>query len=218
VNQLKKEYKKIIIISLAAAAVMFILILLNNINFNVDMSGWFGGRKSEETEKIHLVIPDYKSDIYQNDAYMSKNRYITFIDEPFTAVITETNNDYGNIGQFFLDYFKALTDGNAGTYNSFFTDIYFEDKNNTEYKKFTMQKIYDAEVEKLSESLINDESEYSGWTRYTFRISYKIMANDGTFRSDMPSDTAVPQILELLYDGETYKINSIIKTKTAADQ
>lgn len=196
---------------------MFILILLNNINFNVDMSGWFGGRKSEETEKVYLIKPDYKSDIYQNDVYMSKNRYITFIDEPFTGIITETNNDYGEIGQFFLDYFKALTDGDADSYNSFFTDVYLKDKNNTVYKKFTMQKIYGAEVEKLSEMIINDGSEYNGWTRYTFRTSYKIMANDGTFRPDMPSDTAVPEILELLYNGEIYRINSIIKTKTAAD-
>jgi hypothetical protein len=181
------------------------------------MSGWFGGRKSEETEKVYLIKPDYKSDIYQNDVYMSKNRYITFIDEPFTGIITETNNDYGEIGQFFLDYFKALTDGDADSYNSFFTDVYLKDKNNTVYKKFTMQKIYGAEVEKLSEMIINDGSEYNGWTRYTFRTSYKIMANDGTFRPDMPSDTAVPEILELLYNGEIYRINSIIKTKTAAD-
>jgi hypothetical protein len=62
-------------------------------------------------------------------------------------------------------------------------------------------------------------SPLSGSTRlcYTFRTSYKIMANDGTFRPDMPSDTAVPEILELLYNGEIYRINSIIKTKTAAD-
>lgn len=202
---------------MTAVAVMFLLILLNNISFNVDMSEWFGGRKSVITEKIYLVAPDYKSDIYKNDIYVSKNRYITYIEEPFTAIITETNNEYGKIGQFFLDYFKALTDGDAGIYNNFFTDVYFEDKNNAAYKKFTMQKIYGAEVLKLSELLINDGSEYIGWTRYTFRVSYKIMANDGTFRIDIPSDTAVPQIFELLYNGETIKINSIIKSKTVTD-
>lgn len=213
---MKKDNKKIIIILMTAVAVMFLLILLNNISFKVDMSGWFGGRKSEVTEKIYLVAPDYKSDIYKNDIYMSKNRYITYIDEPFTAIITETNNEYGQIGQFFLDYFKTLTDGDAVIYNTFFTDVYYEDKNNAAYKKFTMQKIYEAEVLLLSETLINDGSKYDSWTRYTFKVSYKIMENDGSFRSDMPSDIAVPQIFELLYDGATYKINSIIKAKTVS--
>ena len=73
-----------------------------------------------------------------------------------------------------------------------------------------MQKIYDAEVEKLTELLI-ESGKYNGWTRYTYKINYKIMANDGTFRSDMPSDTAVPQIMELLKTEDIIKINSIIK-------
>lgn len=213
---MKKENKKIIFILFSAVILMFLLILLNKINFNVDMSELFGGRKTEETEKIYLAQPDYESDIYENPEYMSKNRYIVYIENPFTSIITETNNEYGNIGKFFLDYFKTLTDGNAKLYNNFFTDAYFEDKDNKIYDKFTMQKLYDAEVEKLSETLI-ESGEYSGWIRYTFKLSYKIMANDGTFRSDMPSDIAVPQIVELLYNNETFKINSIIKSKIIAE-
>ncbi|MHB1154684.1 MAG: hypothetical protein ACYCWE_21680 [Eubacteriales bacterium] len=209
---MKKENKKIIFILFSAVLIMFLLVLLNNINFDVDMSKMFGGRKSEETVKIHFAQPDYESNIYENVEYMSKNRYIVYTEDPFTSIITETNNEYGNIGKFFLNYFKTLTDGNAELYNNFFTDAYFEDKENKIYDKFTMQKLYDAEVEKLSETLM-ESGEYSGSIRYTFKISYKIMANDGTFRSDMPSDIAVPQIAEILYNNEAFKINSIIKSK-----
>lgn len=196
---------------MAAVLFMLLLILLNNIDYNIDVSDWFG-EHIEEIKKIYFTDPDYESNIYENIHYMSKNRFIIYIDHPFSSVITEQNNEYGKIGEFFLGYFKTLTDGNAESYNNYFTDSYFDDKNNIKYEKFTMQKIYDIEVEKLSESII-ETGEYQGWIRYTFKVGYKIMANDGTFRSDMPQDTVVPQIIEILYADETFKINSIIKTK-----
>jgi hypothetical protein len=208
-KEIKGDYdiKKIIAVLAAAIILMIILLLLNNINYDVDM---FGRRQTEPAKKIVFSIPDYESDIYENSEYMAKNRFILYKEDPYTTVITETINEYGSLGMFFLDYFKVLRDGDAEAYNGFFTDDYFEDKNNTRYTEFTMQKIYDAEVEKLTESLI-ESGEYDGWTRYTYKISYKIMANDGTFRSDMPSDTLVPQIMELLSIDNYIKINSIIK-------
>lgn len=211
-DDLKKSTKKTFLVLSAAVLTMIILIILNNINYDVDMSEWFGGRITEETVKIHFSNPDYESNIYDNSVYMSKNRHIVYIENPYSSIITENNNEYGDIGNFFLAYIKALTDGNAEIYNNFFTDDYYKDKNNKKFEKFTMQKIYDIEIEKLSDDLI-ENGEYKGQTRYTFKVSYKIMANDGTFRSDMPSDTAVPQILELLNTHDILKINSIIKSK-----
>lgn len=211
-DDLKKNTKKTILVLSAAVLTMIILIILNNIDYDVDMSEWFGGRKTEETEKIHFSNPDYESNIYDNAVYMSKNRHIVYIENPYSSIITENNNEYGEIGDFFLTYIKTLTDGNAEIYNNFFTEVYYKDNNNKKFDKFTMQKIYDIEIEKLSEDLI-ENGDYKGQIRYTFKISYKIMANDGTFRSDMPSDTAVPQIFELLNTNDRIKINSIIKSE-----
>lgn len=85
--------------------------------------------------------------------------------------------------------------------------MYYEEEKPAE--DFTMQMVYDVEIEKLSEDVITEQAEYLGWTRYLFKLGYKIMSNDGTFRTDMPSDTAVPIVLEVLYDGGSYKINGV---------
>lgn len=209
----KNNTKRLIIILVSCVGLMVVLILLNNINFSADISGWFGGRKEETVIKPYLERPDYKINIYENELYMAKNLNINYSDGFASSMISETINEYGKIGEFFLGYFKTIREGDAVKYNSYFTDIYYEDEDNKEYKRFTMQMLYDAEVELISDTLI-ESGEYKGITRYLFKVSYKIMQNNGTFRDDMPSDTMVPVLMEILSDENGMKINSITKNKT----
>ena len=208
----KTQNKRLIIVLTACVAVMLLLMFLNSLNFDIDMSGWFGGVKEAETSKIRLVEPDYEENIFENESYMEKNRAIMYTDGGITSMISSSLNEYGFIGEFFLSYFDTVVNGDVAAYSLFLTESYKEDKNNKIPDMFTMQMIYDIEIERTSETKF-DSGEYEGTTRYTFKVAYKIMRNNGTFRADMPSDTAVPVIIEVLSDKNGMKINSIVKNK-----
>lgn len=62
--------------------------------------------------------------------------------------------------------------------------------------RFTMQKLYDMEVVKLAEYVINEGSP-DQTTVYEFKVSYRIRRNNGTFRDDLESGVARPQIYQL---------------------
>ena len=207
----KSSTKRLVIVLACCAGAMLLLMALNSIDLEGYVKDWFS--KDEEETYYFLYDPDYDSNIYENEAYMSMNRTISYTEGAMTTIITEENNEFGALGQFFLTYFGALEDGDAQRFNSLFTDAYFAEEDNEPYERFTMQKIHDIEITMTSSYAFEEGSEYEGITRYTFKFSYLIMRNDGTFRRDMPSNAAVPQILEVLYDGESYKINSVIKQK-----
>lgn len=80
-----------------------------------------------------------------------------------------------------------------------------------------MQKIYDAEIEYRSKDILN-KGKPDQITRFEYVVRYKIMDNNGTFRSDVGSDAAVPEIFEvLLYDStDEILINSITKVTRVA--
>jgi len=209
-EQQKQNNKRLLIVLACCFGSMLLLMGLNSINFDIDISSWF--EEEEEPIYYYLYEPDWESNIYENEEYMAKDRYINYTEGPMTTIITPENNEFGELGEFFLAYFRALTDGDAQTFNTFFTPSFFEDdEDNQPWERFTMQKIHNIHIELTSKHIFEEESEYFGLTRYTFLFSYHIMRNDGTFRRDMPSDGAVPQVVEVIYDGRDYKINSIIK-------
>ena len=113
---------------------------------------------------------------------------------------------YGEPLVLFAEYFDSARHGDAGRLNALFTDEYW--KEHDKYSDFTMQRIYNIEITLLSDAAIND-GDYKGYRRRTYDISYMIMKNDGLFRSDMSSDSAVPLVFELLTYGDSTKINSI---------
>ena len=208
----KHGSKRLVIVLAACVALMCLLLFLNSLDFNVDMSGWFGGRQEEVTVKPKMHHPDYEENIFENEEYMGKNRAIMYTDGGVTSMISSAINEYGAVGDFFLSYFDTVINGDAASYNRFFTDEYLDDEDNVIRSRFTMQMLYDMEVELLSDTLF-ESGGAAGTTRRTFRVSYKIMLNNGTFRNDMPSDTMVPVIIEVLDIGGVMKINSIIKNK-----
>jgi len=166
------------------------------------------GAANETSGAIRFEEPDYDLDIFEDEIYLDKNRYITYTEGAVSQLITENHSAYGVGPEFFGRYFSAVINGDSDTLNSLLTDDFI--KENEAYGRFTMQKIYDITVEKLSENVI-ESGEYKGVKQYTYRVAYKIMNNNGTFRSDMESDAAVPVIFELLDDGQGPLLNSISK-------
>ncbi|MBR4292482.1 MAG: hypothetical protein IKT54_02605 [Clostridia bacterium] len=204
----KENKKKLITTAVAAALLLVVLIALNSIDFDsIDVDALIGNI-DDETEKIYFSEPDFEENIFDDAAYMDKNRFISYTEAPFTTLLTEKFNDYGEMGEFWLDYFNSIINGDFETYNTFFTDSYFEE--NDPMGVFTMQKVYDVEIVLLDKAVSNDLGDV---TRYTYKVGYKIMQNNGSFRDDLPSDTVIPLIFELLPEGDSFRINSISKIK-----
>jgi len=217
-----KKKRAIIIVFFSLIGIMIVLIVLN---FLMDKLNEIPVKdiipqKSAETEsavKYKFHDPDYEENILEDADYLDKNRYIEYTNGAVSVTIADGKfSEFGKPLVFFNEYFTSVINGDHNTYNSFFTDEYYKDKTHIPYEKFTMQRVYNINVELIQESVIQSGDNY-GDTMYIFRVAYMIMKNDGTFRKDMGSDGAVPLLFELIYDfnGEKCVINNISKYSTS---
>ncbi|NLZ35945.1 MAG: hypothetical protein GX897_00490 [Clostridiales bacterium] len=198
--------RKMLIAVVISIAVMTILLFLNNFDWDKLALSTISTKKTLERNFV-FAAPDYEADIFTDPQYLDKNRYISYTDGAESSLITDENYSmYGEPLVLFAEYFDAARHGDAGRLNALFTDEYW--KEHDKYSDFTMQRIYNIEITLLSDAAIND-GDYKGYRRRTYDISYMIMKNDGLFRSDMSSDSAVPLVFELLTYGDSTKINSI---------
>lgn len=208
----RKRKKTAAVITAAACGVCVIGIFFMNtgeLNFN------FGNlhKETEQVEydgkgqhRISLYDPDWESDIFLNPDWLDKNRYITYTENGMS--LTLVDYDYASCGkpvEMFGEYVDALMHGDAEKVNSFYTESYFE--THKKLGKITMQKLYNIEVEFISQSDITLDGH--AVVQYIYKFTYMIMENDGTFRDDLVSDAMKPQYYTLIEDGDAIKISDI---------
>ena len=103
-----------------------------------------------------------------------------------------------------------MINGDVKNYNLCYSDLYHEKTKPKE--NFTMQKIYDVTLKKMSEeSISNDGTVY---TRYIFSLNYKILKNNGTLRNDFLNGSRTQYISLTDRTGEL-KIDGVTVLKTA---
>ncbi len=206
-EQKQNRKKKLIIVLIAVLCAVPVLFFLNRL-LDRDWAAILRAQDAVETRPVYIRFaePDYDENIFEDEAYLDKNRDISYTEDGVTRVISENHAYYGAGVEFFYRYFTALMCGDADTLNSLYREEFFAD--HERFADFTMQKVYNIEIVKQTETLI-EEGAYAGCTRYTFRVAYMILDNNGTFRRDMGSNAAVPQIFELLDDGNSLKIYSV---------
>ena len=157
---------------------------------------------SETTIRPLLAIPNWGEDIYEDEEWLDQNRYITYIDGGVSVTITDGVYDaYGICVEFMALYFEALIQGNAEALCGFYTDEYFY--NNYRWDEITMQRVYDIKLERISAFDSSDE------TAYVYKVSYKIMKNDGTFRNDVKSNAERAQFYTIVDNGREIKITDV---------
>ena len=183
---------------LVTVAILFCVLLA--LNFALD-SGLFGkllsgGDKTPTRQPVELREPDYEENIFEDEDYLDLNRAILYTEGALSIyLINEVDfTATGAVATFFGEYFDAVIMGDHRRLNACFTEEY-RDKNGGK-SRFTMQKLYDMEVVKLAEYIIN-EGTADQTTVYEFEVSYRIRHNNGTFRDDLASDMARPQIYQL---------------------
>lgn len=210
----KKRMLTAIIISLVICVLGVIVLKLDLPNADI------GGTKESETmdgyvfngvnwQRPNLCEPDWETDIFTLERYLELPRYLTYTEGGYSETIVDIeNSDYAtdDVVCMMHSYFNALMHGDADKVNSFYTDDYF--KENSRYEKFTMQKIYDMEMEYITER--DDNINGIPCTVYVYKVGYKILENDGTFRTDIQHDNAkIPLFYELVDTGYSVKISSV---------
>lgn len=223
-NKQKQQYKKPVAIGMAAALV---ICLLGVVYYTLgdDIARLIAdSNKSEksETTPVQYVYdadgyhrpsfydPDWETDIFTLERYLDKNRYITFKEGGFSVMmVDEAFNEYGDAVEFLADYLNTLIHGDAEALNGFYSSEWLDA--NGRYESFTMQKLYDMVIEYIV-STDTDGSDGRPVTEYVYKISYKILENDGTFRSDIESDASRPQFFTVVDDGEGLSITSVSYT------
>ncbi len=193
----KKKKKQRMLIGILIVTVLAVIsyILLENPQI-------FEGNKDKSptsmySDKLYSYVfypSDYDLDVTADETYMGYDRLLHFKSGNVTVDVSAEDADgYNDAVAFFVDYFDTVIAGDADTYNTFFTEKYYESAD--PYSRFAPQMLYDLLIEQLSEQSNDD-----GTTTWGFNVSYKIHRNDGTFRNDLPSDASKKLYFELVGD------------------
>ena len=134
---------------------------------------------------------DYEENIFEDQEYLAliEKGFIDYTDYATNITLGidyASAIDHGEDVQFMVDYIYAIIAGDAEEYNNFFSDEYY--KKNEPKEKFTMQKLYEVNISKVS---VTQKSDKSGntYNEYQYIVKYKILDNNGTFRNDFNSGT-----------------------------
>ncbi len=194
--------KKIFIISFACVLILAALAVLVFFIF----SDFSGDEPEEKKNEIQYHLPSYDKNIFENKAYLEFQRDLIFgfggVEQVYSFdELDEVSPECG----FFLSYFQTVINGDYEKYPDFFLEGILEEK-----PKFTMQMIYEPYVKFHSES--KDKINGEEVVLQNYLVQYKIFKNNGTFRKGVSSNTAVPQIYQLLRgeDGN-YRIYRILE-------
>lgn len=160
---------------------------------------------ADGVHRISLWDPDWETDIFERGDWLDKTRFVTYVEGGMEITIVDDDHAaYGEPVAMFADYFDALMHGDAALVNSFYSDAWLAE-NNGGFTKITMQKLYDMKVEYLSR--VDNKS--AATTDWYYKISYKIMENDGTFRNDIPSDAVRAQYYTVHDNGYELEITYV---------
>lgn len=159
------------------------------------------GGSEEETKKlppssINFATPDFEYDIMEDEDYLQLNRRIYIHDARSgqTEELTDKNlPGYGEGAAVLRQMIQAVINGDADAYNALFSSNYYE--NHDPEPPFTMQRLYDIKLTKVSETPVSGEK--GKYTQYEFEVEYKIRLNDGTYRTDIGHDESKKQYFVL---------------------
>ncbi len=200
----KKKKKKLIIAMVIASLLAAISYVITYTPEIIDDLASVFEKKQEKIptsrmysdEIVSYLFPpsNYGLDVTTDEWYMQLDRSVHYKNGNVSEMVLEEDmNDYNAAVRFFVKYFETIVAGDVDTYNSYFTDAYYEIYE--PYLIFAPQMIYDIQVEQLSE-----KTNSNGTTEWTFNVSYKIHKNDGTFRNDIPSDASKLLYYRLIAD------------------
>jgi len=204
IRKKKKRLKYALIIVISALALLYLI---------VNVTSWIGDmmlkRKQEAFEElikrpsITFYKENYGENIFDNAVYMEMDRNIRYTEDVQSFYLSE-DEDYSKYS-YELEFMAGLIDkiirGDADGYNAAFTANYFT-KNEDQYReRFTMQMLYNIEIELLKKvegdnvSSVEDGVFY--YVNTDFKVSYEIYRNNGSFRVDLDDNARIPIVYKI---------------------
>ncbi len=163
--------------------------------------------KPPEPTEIYFY-PVVEENIFEDAHYLSKDRSVHYCDDPrgqgITTQITDADRDQFDVKVRFTEiYLNCLMSGDCETLRQLCSEEFLR-KN--AIPDFTQQMLYDMYVYFYHSETLD------GAELVTYKINYKILRNNGTYRRDVGSDGAKPEylVLRVSTDG-TIQIADILR-------
>ena len=163
------------------------------------------GENAKEIEyNFDFYSENYDENIFEDAEYLALNHIISYKNGPVTiSVLPEEYYSVDPVLYFISELLEDLKNGKYDEYPIYFTDNY---KNkNTLPEKFTMQRIYNVTIEKISEGRGEN-----GEAQLVYMLDFMINKNNGSLRNDMDSDSSKPWYLSIVNINGNYLIDNII--------
>ncbi len=165
-------------------------------------------QNDEPTYDFNFYEADYNENIFEDEEYLEliKYGYLSYNNgEGVTVSITEkSSHEYGDAVAFLVDLVNLMINGDTEGYNACFSELYYQKESPKE--RFTMQKIYDVTITKISEENLNNNG--ISYTQCVFALSYKIHENNGTLRDDFLTGSKT-QYVYMNNESGNFKIDGI---------
>jgi hypothetical protein len=206
-NHKRRSLKRDMLIAFAVTGgVLLLLAVLVNLLEQRASSG----NPSETGDYQYKFSDEYVTDIEEflaDEDYVMKDRTFYFYNADLgtTVGIPEGQyQDYGACVEFLCKMVEAIIAGDAKTYNTFFSELYFTKED--PQADFSMQKLYDIVIGTYSEEAVTKDGKT--YTEFIYTLEYKIRRNNGSLRDDMGSNGTRTQYIlitnregKLLIDG-----------------
>lgn len=204
--------KKMLIVLIAVITIPLLLLgLINILTKCTNESGETPAETTGYTSELKFS-DEYitgEAELWLDEKYANADKTIYYLDPQTGVTIGIEDEKYDNYGagtQLLCEMIASIMAGDADTYNTFFSEIYFSE--NEEKEEFSMQKLYDILITPCSATEETDENGNT-YNEYIYALEYKIRRNNGSFRSDIDSDGNRTQYLLITDRGGSLLIDGI---------
>ena len=158
---------------------------------------------------VDLYPPDWNADILSEEEYLILDRSISYSDGFGTWHILDGDvyDTKDPVQLFLISYIQDLINGDATNLRAKYSESVIKALKIP--TSFTKQRVYESKFTEISKNEINRDGKIS--FEYEFKIEYKIMKNDGTFRSDLSSDSIKGQYFTILQNDENIQISKVVE-------
>lgn len=211
-SQDQKNVKRVLIIVLISLAAILLLMYLLTLLLPLMLDSLSEEAREEGTADFNFYTPDFEENIFEDQDYMALIADgVLKYDNGANSIVSITPENAASNG----DAVKLLTDlvyaaiyGDNDLYNSFFSSEYLKD--HEPKGEFTMQKIYGGMITAYSTEGVQEKN--GNYTKYIYKLSYRILENNGTFRADIGDDAKTQYIVITDREG-TLLIDAVTTTR-----
>ncbi len=167
----------------------------------------FDKAEKEETNinyNFNFYEKNYDENILEDEEYRGLNRIISYKNGAVTiSVLPEEYASIDPVLEFLSEFVNLMINGKYEEYPSYFSNNYKQ--KNYLPEKFTMQRIYNVTIEKISEGMAHD-----GKAQLVYMLDFMINKNNGSLRDDIDSDSSKPWYLTIIEENGKYLIDNIL--------